>query len=179
MVKGKKKAKASIPKRGRAGDARSASVPSKHDKTAERVAATAVAKPIEQTPTQPGTVGSKVVGFTNLGNTCFFNSVLQVATLALIAQFVVIVNMKLVSKFSYCSYGCNRPKTHADLICYLLSPRSWLPVLPCSSFSSSHIHSCSKDLWGEHFRKSLSSCRMVCSMCYCCHGCSHLDKNVS
>ena len=72
MAKGKKsKVKAAPVKRSKSGVEPAASSRSKHDETA------APAENETQAP-QTSVTDTRVMGFTNLGNTCFFNSVLQV-----------------------------------------------------------------------------------------------------
>ena len=78
MAKGKKgKVKAAPVKRSKSGVEPAASSRSKHDKTA-------ASAENEATATQTSITDTKVMGFTNLGNTCFFNSVLQVIMLELL-----------------------------------------------------------------------------------------------
>ena len=83
MAKGKgpkaRKVKTVASKQGKKGAATTPnSVSFKHDRKAGKVsdvAPTAAPPAVGQ-----DVAGTKVVGFTNLGNTCFFNSVLQVKT---------------------------------------------------------------------------------------------------
>jgi len=83
MAKAKKKPnKASSLKRGKTAEKASAAFSSKHDKKAGKNDAAESATP-SQAPMSQGLAASNIIGFTNLGNTCFFNSVLQVGILCL------------------------------------------------------------------------------------------------
>ena len=104
MAKGKKKVKAATLKRSK-GAEKSAPL-SKHDRKAVKTAASTT---VAEVAVQKHDAGShKVVGFTNLGNTCFFNSVLQVGSTHAFRAHI-----------SLCVFLVRLPQMNADLMCYL------------------------------------------------------------